>query len=269
MALYAIGDVQGCYKSLLALLKRIRFNANSDRLWFVGDLVNRGPDSLGVLRFIKALDGDANVVLGNHDLNLLALAVGARKPSHQDTLQSILDAEDCQELLSWLRARPLLLEDKSLGMSMVHAAWIPDWTLDKATALAHEVEIVLRSDEYVTFLHRMYGDTPDLWSESLRGWDRLRFITNVFTRMRYCDQQGRIDLTYAGPPGTQPATLKPWYEWPNKRTIPVVFGHWSSLGAKQIGDVVCVDSGCVWGGRLTAVRLDKKPIELISVAGTL
>lgn len=265
MAVYAIGDVQGCYRSLRALLHRIRFDPENDQLWFVGDLVNRGPDSLQVLRFVKALGDRAKVVLGNHDLNLLAVAAGARARARRDTLNPVLQADDCDELLTWLRSCPLFIEDSVLNVAIVHAGLIPQWTCTRAAELAGEVEDALRSDHRETFLHRMYGDTPRRWRDSLAGWDRLRFITNVFTRMRYCDRDGRIDLAYTGLPGTQPATLKPWYAWRHNGDELLIFGHWSTLGAAQIGNVICLDSGCVWGNSLTAARLDKRPVELTAM----
>lgn len=265
MAVYAIGDVQGCYRSLRALLRRIGFAAGNDQLWFVGDLVNRGPDSLQVLRFVKALGDDAKVVLGNHDLNLLAVAAGARPHGRRDTLSPILAADDCEELLAWLRSRPLFLRDPALNVSMVHAGLLPQWSLTGAAELASEVEGALASADNAAFLHHMYGDTPRRWRDSLDGWDRLRFITNVFTRMRYCDQAGRVDLAHTGPPGTQPAMLKPWYAWRRNGGGLLLFGHWSALGAAQIGDVICLDSGCVWGRKITAARVDIRPVELTAV----
>ncbi len=265
MAIYAIGDVQGCFRSLQALLRRIRFDSENDQLWFVGDLVNRGPDSLQVLRFVRALGDAAKVVLGNHDLNLLAVAAGARPRRSRDTLNPVLEADDCDELLTWLRSRPLFLEDPVLNVSMVHAGLLPQWSFAQAAELASEVEDALGSADSVAFLHRMYGDTPRRWRDSLIGWNRLRFIINVFTRMRYCDHDGRIDLAYTGPPGTQPATLEPWYAWPRNGGELLIFGHWSTLGAAQIGNVICLDSGCVWGNSLTAARLDKRPVELTAV----
>ncbi len=265
MAVYAIGDVQGCYRSLEALLNRIGFDPENDQLWFVGDLVNRGPESLQVLRFVKALGDGARVVLGNHDLNLLAVAAGARRRGRGDTLDPVLQAHDCEELLTWLRSCPLFLEDAVLNVAMVHAGLLPQWSLTQAAELAGEVEDMLGSDNSAVFLHRMYGDTPHRWRESLIGWERLRFITNVFTRMRYCDHQGRIDLAYTGPPGTQPSALQPWYATRRNGGELLIFGHWSTLGAGQIGHVICLDSGCVWGNSLTAARVDTRPIELTAV----
>lgn len=265
MAVYAIGDVQGCYRSLKALLRRIRFDPNNDQLWFVGDLVNRGPDSLQVLRFVKALEDRATVVLGNHDLNLLAVAAGARPRARRDTLNAVLAADDCDELLNWLRSRPLFIEDPAMKVSMVHAGLLPQWSFSQAAALAREVEDMLKSNRSVAFLHHMYGDRPRRWRDSLVGWERLRLITNVLTRLRYCDRDGRIDLAHTGPPGTQPDALEPWYARRRNGDHLLLFGHWSSLGAARIGDVICLDSGCVWGHSLTAARVDKRPVDLIAV----
>ncbi len=265
MAVYAIGDVQGCFRSLEALLRRIRFEPGHDQLWFVGDLVNRGPDSLRVVRFVRSQGDAARVVLGNHDLNLLAIAAGVRRRGKRNTLGDLLAAEDRNDLLGWLRGCPLLVEDPGLGISMVHAGILPQWSCKQAAALAREVEAALRSQDCATFLRHMYGDRPRCWRDSLADWDRLRLITNILTRMRYCDQQGRVDLSHTGPPGTQPEALKPWFAWPRKCRSRLVFGHWSALGVVQMGDVVCLDSGCVWGNELTAARLDKIPIEFTAV----
>ncbi len=265
MSVYAIGDVQGCFKSLQALLKRLRYKGDRDELWFVGDLVNRGPDSLSVLRFVRALGDGARMVLGNHDLNLLAVAVGARPKARRDTLQAVLEASDRDQLLDWLIHRPLFVQSQALDVVMVHAGLLPQWTLSDAAKFAGEIESVLRSSACTEFLGEMYGDRPDRWSTSLVGWDRHRVLTNVFTRIRFCDRQGKIDLRFTGPPGSQPKHLKPWFEWRCAEPRPVLFGHWSALGARTIGHVVCLDSGCVWGNRLTAARLDSDTIELISV----
>ncbi len=265
MAVYAIGDVQGCYLSLRALLRRIGYDPEADQLWFVGDLVNRGPDSLRVLRFVKALGDRAKVVLGNHDLNLLAVAAGARPPARRDTLGPVLEADDRDELLAWLRACPLFVTDPILNVSMVHAGLLPQWSFQQAVGFANEVEDALGSIDSVSFMHHMYGDKPRRWRDSLSGWERLRFITNVFTRMRYCDREGRIDLAHTGPPGTQAPCLAPWYAGRGDGSDLLIFGHWSALGAAQIGDVICLDSGCVWGNSLTAARLDTRPVELTSI----
>lgn len=258
MATYAIGDVQGCFSTLTALLEKIRFDAAQDRLWFTGDLVNRGPDSVGVLRFVRGLGDAAITVLGNHDLHLLAIASGQAKPKHRDTLDNVLAANDRDDLLGWLRTRPLMHRDTAFGCTMVHAGLIPQWTLDEAQSLANEVEQKLRSDSYEEFFRYMYGNQPRRWQPSLVGQDRLRFITNVFTRIRYCDDAGNLDLTEKRTPTEVSPPIKPWFEFSDRKSAneTVLFGHWSTLGFTKTDNVVCLDSGCLWGGKLTAIRLD-------------
>jgi bis(5'-nucleosyl)-tetraphosphatase (symmetrical) len=262
MAVYAIGDIQGCYRELLKLLETIGFDSECDRLWFTGDLVNRGPQSLEVLRFVKQLGNRAVTVLGNHDLHLLTLAHGvSRKPHKHDTLTSILAAPDREELLDWLRRRPCLYHDDTSGFTLIHAGLPPQWDLAKARQCALEVEAVLRGRDYREFLSTLYGDTPDCWSEDLQGWDRLRFIINCLTRLRYCDRSGRLALNEKGPPGTQAPGLLPWYEIPERasRDVKLIFGHWSTLRltleSVNKNKVYPLDTGCVWGGELTALRL--------------
>jgi bis(5'-nucleosyl)-tetraphosphatase (symmetrical) len=260
MAVYAIGDVQGCFGALRALLDRIGFDSGRDTLWFVGDLVNRGPQSLEVLRYVKSLP-HAVVVLGNHDLHLLAAASGQAPLKKQDTFQLLLAAPDRDELLSWLRERPLLHHDPGLGYTMMHAGLLPAWNLETALRLAAEAENFIRhSADNELFLH-MYGDTPDHWSDDLRGWARLRVIINGFTRLRYCDAAGRMDLRPKGAPGKQPPHLMPWFQVPGRASLQLrtVFGHWSTLGLWHSDGVIGLDSGCLWGGRLTAARLDSDP----------
>ena len=262
MAAYAIGDIQGCYRELLKLLETIGFDSGCDRLWFTGDLVNRGPQSLEVLRFVKQLGNRAVTVLGNHDLHLLTLAHGvSRKPHKHDTLTRILAAPDREELLDWLRRRPCLYHDDISGFTLIHAGLPPQWDLAKARQCALEVEAVLRGRDYREFLNTLYGDTPDCWSEDLQGWDRLRFIINCLTRLRYCDRSGRLALDEKGPPGTQAPGLLPWYEIPERasRGMKIIFGHWSTLRltleSMNKNQVYPLDTGCVWGGELTALRL--------------
>jgi bis(5'-nucleosyl)-tetraphosphatase (symmetrical) len=266
VAVYAIGDVQGCMTPLRALLDRLDFNAGRDQLWFTGDLVNRGLESLAVLRFVKSLGENAITVLGNHDLHLLAVAAEVEKPRSRDTLDDILTAPDRNELLNWLRARPLLHHDRALGFSLVHAGLLPQWDLALAQQLAREVqeEITSHSSD---FFGQMYGDMPDVWHEGLRGAERLRVIVNAFTRLRYCNREGRMDLHHKGPPGTQPSYLMPWFEAPGRRSRGqrIVFGHWSTLGRYHENDVVGLDSGCLWGRALTAVRLDAPSIRFVDV----
>jgi len=265
MSTYAIGDVQGCYQELLALLDKINFYPTNDSLWFTGDLVNRGPQSLEVLRFVKQLGDKAIVTLGNHDLHLLAVALNTAKKNAKDTLDSILTAPDRTELLDWLRARPLLHHDKSNGYTMIHAGILPQWDLQMSAGLAHEVENRLRGNNYMEFFDYMYGNKPNHWSDDLTGWDRLRLIVNAFTRLRYCDRQGRFALKEKGPPGSQSKTYQPWFTIPSRKTIKehILFGHWSTIHLGNIKNfeeynVYPLDTGCMWGGSLTTLRLEDK-----------
>jgi bis(5'-nucleosyl)-tetraphosphatase (symmetrical) len=261
MPTYAIGDVQGCFQELLDLLDRINFDQANDRLWFTGDLVNRGPDSLATLRFVKNLN--AITVLGNHDLHLLAISAGIDKHSRKDTLDEVLKAKDRGELLDWLRHLPLLHIDSQLDYIMVHAGLPPQWDLHKATTLTGEVEQVLRSKHYRKLLDHMYGNQPDHWDDGLTGMERLRFIINALTRSRYFNLDGVIDLAHKGPPGSQADGLYPWFSLDSRKTRnhKILFGHWASIHAGNLHDfgrfnVYPLDTGCVWGGRLTAMRLE-------------
>jgi len=271
MATYTIGDVQGCHDELMALLDELRFDPARDRLRFVGDLVNRGPASLQVLRFVHNLRDCADSVLGNHDLHLLAAAHGLRKPTAGDTLSSVLEAEDRDELLDWLRRRPMMIEDPVTGSVVVHAGLAPQWDLPTARACARELESALGGDALVDFLRHMYGDEPRRWRPHLQGFDRLRYITNAFTRMRYCDQRGAFDFSDSRPPGRQDSGLTPWFAVPERRTrdTPIVFGHWATLQLLQPLDpshgVYHLDSGCVWGGTLSARR--EEDGQVFSVPG--
>jgi bis(5'-nucleosyl)-tetraphosphatase (symmetrical) len=265
---YAIGDVQGCHQELRALLAQLKFSPDSDRLWFVGDLVNRGPQSLEVLRFVRALGDNAVIVLGNHDLHLLAVAFGSRRKRKSDTLDEVLAAADRDALLEWLITRPLAHLDER-GDFMVHAGLVPQWTVGMALELAREVESALRTDPRALF-DNMYGDEPSRWSDTLSGTDRLRFAINVLTRLRVCTSDGQIDLEMKGKPPGGNATLQPWFELENRRSADtrIVFGHWSALGLVVRKDVVGLDSGCVWGGALTAFDLDTdRPPVAVSCAG--
>jgi bis(5'-nucleosyl)-tetraphosphatase (symmetrical) len=268
MALYAIGDVQGCDTELGALLNALKFSADRDSLWFVGDLVNRGPDSLKVLRRIRALGDAATVILGNHDLHLLAVAYGCARLRSDDTLDAVLAAPDRTGLLEWLQERPLLHEDASLNVCMVHAGLAPQWDLSRARSCAHELERALRRNPEKLF-ERMYGDQPDRWDDGLEGEERLRFIANCLTRLRYLDADGRLALRAKGSPKkTQTKSLIPWFEardarWRGSR---IVFGHWSTLGYFSNADVTGLDTGCVWGDRLTALRLDLQDAKPVQVA---
>ncbi|MFQ5642541.1 MAG: symmetrical bis(5'-nucleosyl)-tetraphosphatase [Thiogranum sp.] len=263
MALYAIGDIQGCCNELEGLLEQIDFDPRQDKLWFAGDLVNRGPDSLETLRLLHRLN--IMTVLGNHDLHLLATAHIPAYRKHKDTLEQVIQAPDGPELLEWLRHQPLLHHDAVTGYTLIHAGLPPQWNLDKARRCAAEVEQVLRSDDHTEFLKIMYGNHPTRWSDDLHGWDRLRFITNCLTRLRYCDSNGRLALEHKGPPGSQPRHLKPWFEWTQRksRDMNILFGHWSTLGAYDEAGIHSLDTGCLWGGSLTALRLDRDPPERI------
>lgn len=257
MAIYAIGDVQGCYDELMSLLELIRFDPGKDCVWFTGDLVNRGPGSLQTLRTVRDLGESAVMVLGNHDLHLLALAQGSAPLHKSDTLDEILNAPDRDELLAWLRQQPLMHHDARLNVTLLHAGLPPQWDLATAQACATEVETVLRGDKHADFFQHMYGNTPDVWSDDLTGQDRLRFITNSFTRLRYCDAAGRFNFKSKGKPGSQPKTCMPWFEVPGRRSenLRVIFGHWSTLGLRREPHIVALDTGCLWGQQLTAMRL--------------
>jgi bis(5'-nucleosyl)-tetraphosphatase (symmetrical) len=268
VALYAIGDVQGCDAELEALLKSLRFAPDRDRLWFVGDLVNRGPASLEVLRRVRALGDSATVTLGNHDLHLLAVAFGSSRLRSDDTLTQILEAPDRDALLEWLLHRPMLVEHPVLNLCLVHGGLSPQWDLPTARSCARELERSLRSEPQKLFKH-MYGDQPDRWDDALEGIERLRYIVNCFTRLRYVDGQGRLELHVKGAPKkAQRGTLIPWFEAPAARWrgTRVVFGHWSTLGFFQNADVIGLDTGCVWGGSLTALRLDPPAAAPVQIA---
>ena len=261
MATYAIGDVQGCYDELQQLLGDVAFDRSTDRLWFVGDLVNRGPKSLAVLRFVRDLADRAVVVLGNHDLHLVAQHEGIERGQAKDTFDDVLSSSEVAELIGWLRRRPMMHAEGS--HAMVHAGLLPQWSIDKALSLAREVERALAAPGYCDFLAHMYGSKPDRWDETLAGWDRLRVIVNAMTRMRFCDRAGRMDL--AGK-GTQPRPgFLRWYETrPPDESCTLVFGHWSQLGLVREGTVVGLDSGCVWGGALSALRLEDHALSQVA-----
>jgi bis(5'-nucleosyl)-tetraphosphatase (symmetrical) len=264
---YAIGDVQGCYDELRCLLDRIGFDPGNARLWLTGDLVNRGPRSLEVLRFVKGLGEAALTVLGNHDLHLLAVAEGQAPPNinkgkyRSGALAPVLAANDRDELLDWLRRRPLMHHDPALGYTLVHAGLPPEWDAAEACRCAAEVEATLRGDGFREFLGCMYGDAPKRWSERLVGWDRLRFITNCLTRLRYCGADGTLALEEKGPPSRRTAGLIPWFQVPGRASdgMGIVFGHWSTLRmdpeAMAQYRVYPLDTGCCWGGQLTAMEL--------------
>lgn len=259
MAHYAIGDVQGCYQELLNLLEQIHFDSRRDTLLFTGDLVNRGPDSLATLRFVRDLGEQAVVVLGNHDLHLLAVVSGAEALRSNDTLSPVLSAPDRDELCQWLVTRPLLHYEPEFDSLLVHAGIWPKWDRDTAISCADEVTQVLRSPNCVAFFKRMYGDKPNNWSDDLAGWDRLRFIVNAFTRMRFVTPKGKLVLDEKRAPSQVASKLIPWFQFPRARKIKskIMFGHWASLlGATRSEQHIGLDTGCVWGGYLTAIRLD-------------
>ncbi len=270
MTTWAIGDLQGCYDPLQRLLERIKFDPAADRLWFCGDLVNRGGQSLETLRLVHSLRAQSVVVLGNHDLSLLA--IGERRPEEQRKvnadLQRVLFAEDAREMLDWLRMQPLVHADRDLGWMMVHAGLAPKWTTQLAQKHANEIEHKLRGDEFRKLLKNMYGDRP-AWSPRLTGMERDRAIINVFTRLRYCSPRGRIAFEEKGAPGTQQPGLYPWYEVPGRaqRDLKIVCGHWSTLGLFIGHGVHAIDTGAVWGGKLTALQLDTDELRLAQVAG--
>jgi bis(5'-nucleosyl)-tetraphosphatase (symmetrical) len=262
MATYAIGDVQGCFDELRALLARLKFS-DRDRLWFVGDLVNRGPKSLEVLRFARDLGDRAVIVLGNHDLHLLTQHEGFAKPRKDDTFTDVLSADDGQELVDWLRTRPMMhVED---DYAMVHAGLLPQWSVRKALDLAHEVEAALAARGYREFLANMYGSKPAQWSDALKGWDRLRVIVNAMTRMRFCTADGRMDFHAKG--NAAPAGYQAWFDLRPKESETLVCGHWSAMGLKLETRLAALDSGCVWGGQLTALRLEDRKIYEVPCRG--
>lgn len=262
MTRYAVGDVQGCLKPLRCLLKSVNFNPQKDQLWAVGDLINRGPQSLKTLRFFYRLGDAAKVVLGNHDLHLLAVAHGATKARPGDTLDKILNAPDRDELLNWLRQQPLLYSDPSGDYSMVHAGIPPQWDLQQARDRAAEVESLLRSNRAGDFFRNMYGNYPDRWGEQLSGWSRYRLITNYFTRMRFCTASGKLDLLNKS---NTPSSNKfaPWFSHPRATAgDKIIFGHWASLmGKSNQKNVFAIDTGCVWGNQMTLMDIDREKLH--------
>lgn len=267
MATYVIGDIQGCHAALMSLIEQIAFDPAHDRLWFVGDLVNRGPDSLATLRYVKSLGDRAVCVLGNHDLHLLTVAAGFARAHRGDTIGDILAADDREELLHWLRHRPMVHVDQ--GVLMVHAGLLPQWTVDQALSLAAEVESALQDDAHLDFLASMYGNEPARWDPDLRGFDRLRVIVNAMTRMRVLRPDGSMDMAFKSGLEFLPAGLVPWYEAPGRatRNTTIAFGHWSALGLRLEGNLLALDTGCLWGGCLSAVRLRDRALFQVSCAG--
>jgi bis(5'-nucleosyl)-tetraphosphatase (symmetrical) len=258
MAIYAVGDVQGCYEELARLLETLRLDGSRDEIWFVGDLVNRGPDSLRVLRLVRSLGTCATTVLGNHDLHLLALSHGNRARAGDRELAAVLAASDAPELLAWLRQQPLAHYRPELNTLVVHAGVPPQWDPLLTVKLAREVEQTLRGPGCQALMSVIYGDEPDCWNPALAGFDRQRFIVNALTRIRYCTADGRLDFRQKGAPEDAPAGLVPWFSVARRASaaVRIVFGHWSTLGLVQRPNLLGLDTGCVWGGSLTAVRLD-------------
>jgi bis(5'-nucleosyl)-tetraphosphatase (symmetrical) len=262
MTTYAIGDIQGCYDPFRRLLDKLAFDATNDTLWIAGDLINRGPQSYQTVQFLRSLGAAAICILGNHDLHFLAVAAGALDSKPSDTFNDILEAPDRDAICQWLRHLPLVHCDPELNFTMIHAGLIPQWNSAQALVHSREIETVLRSDVNTEFFANMYGNGPILWRDSLSGWDRLRFITNALTRLRYCTDEGEIDLAFSGSPGSQPNHLLPWFDIPTRASTGerIVFGHWASLALEPAQALAHgtfhIDTGCVWGGKLTALNLE-------------
>ena len=269
MATYAIGDIQGCYDELRRLLDIVEFDASQDTLWIAGDIVNRGPHTLAVLRFLKSLGNRSITILGNHDLHLLVVAAGVRKPHRADTLNELLAAPDCEELLDWLRRQRLMHADSGLGYAMVHAGLLPQWSIAQALALAGEVEAVLQGPNYADFLQNMYGNEPKQWDDNLAGYDRLRIIVNAMTRLRLCTPDGGMEFSHKTGLHGMPSGYIPWFDVPGRasRDTPLIVGHWAALGLLLRPNLLAIDSGCVWGRRLTALRLEDRQIFQCDCSG--
>lgn len=263
MSTYAIGDVQGCHSRLLELNSRVESTSENPGFIFLGDLVNRGPQSVATLKYVQTLGSRAKTILGNHDLHLLAAAHGIRKLHQSDTLDEVLNAPDRNELLDWLRQRPLALFEN--GHLFVHAGVVPQWTAERTIDLAHEVETVLRGPDWVDFLREMYGNQPAKWDDALTGMDRLRCIVNALTRIRFCTSDGTMEFNTKDGSGTELPGYIPWFDVPGRRTenVTVVFGHWSTLGLVVRPNLIGLDTGCVWGGKLSAINLENR--QLIQV----
>ncbi|AMO80821.1 MAG: bis(5'-nucleosyl)-tetraphosphatase (symmetrical) ApaH [Hafnia sp.] len=262
MSTLLIGDVHGCYEELRALLAQVDFDPAKDTLWLTGDLVARGPDSVEVLRYVQSLGDSVRMVLGNHDLHLLAVYAGISRNKPKDKITPLLDAPDADSLINWLRRQPILQVDNKLKLVMAHAGISPQWDIETAQVCAREVEAVLSSDSYPLFLNAMYGDMPNSWVDGLTGLQRLRFSTNALTRMRYCFPGGELDMICKDAPGEAPSPLKPWFNLPSKvldEGYSIAFGHWASLEGKGTPpQVYALDTGCCWGGDLTLLRWEDK-----------
>ncbi|MDX1915325.1 MAG: symmetrical bis(5'-nucleosyl)-tetraphosphatase [Methylophilus sp.] len=264
MATYAIGDIQGCNHAFMALLSRLNFNPTQDKLWLVGDLINRGTGSLEVLRWCFQHKSSIHVVLGNHDLHAIAVAHHIKLPHRSDTLDALLSAEEGHQLLTWLRHQPLMVAQQ--GYAMVHAGLLPQWHLDEAMRYANEVEMALQSPHYVDFLKNMYGNMPNLWDADLKGFDRLRLITNALTRMRICTDNGELEFAFKGEVDEVPTGYMPWFKVPDRQTKDekVICGHWSALGLYQQDNIIALDTGCLWGKQLTAFCLETQAITQVA-----
>lgn len=265
MANYIVGDIQGCYDPLMRLLDRVNFDQTKDTLYCVGDLVNRGPDSLRVLRFLKSLENQCVTVLGNHDIHLLSMVYGFRTPRPNDTIQQVIDSPDIAEICHWLRSKPLVLVDKKLKLVLCHAGIYPWWSLNEAQAYAQEVQNVFSNEKHcIKLLKKIYSNSPKRWSNDLKSTSRLRFIINAFTRMRFCSPSGNLNLTESGFAGKRRKNRIPWFDVDNAsvRGYRVAFGHWSALGLMNTPNFLCLDTGCVWGRHMTLAKLPKKPKKL-------
>jgi bis(5'-nucleosyl)-tetraphosphatase (symmetrical) len=269
MATYAIGDIQGCYHAFMALLARLQFNAKRDTLWLVGDLINRGNGSLEVLRWCYQHQLSLKVVLGNHDLHSLAVVHGLKSAHKSDTLQASIDAHDSDDLFNWLRHQRMMIVQDGYAhgsYAMVHAGLLPQWTLDEALIHAREVEMALQSDNYHDFLANMYGNQPKQWRADFTGMDRLRIITNAFTRLRVCSADGEMEFAFKGELQDVPAGYMPWFDVPNRQSLTahIICGHWSALGLSQRNNIYALDTGCLWGGQLTAMCLETKEVTQVN-----
>jgi len=262
MSVYAIGDLQGCLDPLTNLLNKIHFDSSKDTLWFTGDLINRGPRSLDTLRFIIELGDSAITVLGNHDLHFLAVTAGNTRHTTRDTFEDLLAAPDVEQLADWIRSQPLMHYDQTRNIALIHAGLPPQWSITEARRYASEVETVLQSDHYQELVTTMYGNNPTHWDNSLTDIHRYRFIINCFTRMRYCSNEGDLDFKHKGTPGSQPDFLHPWYSLSDRKSsaTTLLFGHWSNLGYQHEYNTYALDTGCLWGGTLTALNIDSKEI---------
>lgn len=268
MASYVIGDIQGCFHSFQQLLQKIQFNPGQDQLWLVGDIINRGSGSLEMLRWAYEHQDSLVIVLGNHDLHTIAVAEGFVPLHKSDTLQPLLEAADAKQLLTWLRHQPLIYQDQNRNLLMVHAGLLPQWSVNEAVAFAGEVESVLQGSGYRDFLSNMYGNQPVQWHASLEGMDRLRLITNVMTRIRTCTIDGEMNFKFSGQLEDIPAGFLPWFDVPQRQSAEaiILFGHWSALGLQMRPNLYALDTGCLWGGELTAMRLEDRAIFQVPCA---